>query len=63
MDWRINAAGQWVKRSEHASLNELSESMTQHELEALRLRRQSAAVRTGAAGATTATSVEESDGT
>jgi hypothetical protein len=31
---KINAAGQWVDRSEHVNLNELFEKMTQQELEA-----------------------------
>jgi hypothetical protein len=31
---KINAAGQWVDRSEHLNLNELFEKMTQQELEA-----------------------------
>ena len=31
---KINAAGQWVDRSEHLDLNELFEKMTQQELEA-----------------------------
>jgi hypothetical protein len=31
---KINAAGQWVDRSEHVNLNELFERMTQQELEA-----------------------------
>ena len=30
---KINAAGQWVDRSEHVNLNELFERMTQQELE------------------------------
>jgi hypothetical protein len=30
---KINAAGQWVDRSEHVNLNELFEKMTQQELE------------------------------
>jgi hypothetical protein len=31
---KINAAGQWVDRSEHVNLNELFERMSQEELEA-----------------------------
>jgi len=31
---KINAAGQWVDRSEHLNLNELFDRMTQQELEA-----------------------------
>jgi hypothetical protein len=31
---KINAAGQWVDRSEHVNLNELFDRMTQQELEA-----------------------------
>ena len=31
---KINAAGQWVERSEHVNLNELFERMTTLELEA-----------------------------
>jgi hypothetical protein len=31
---KINAAGQWIERSENVSLNELFERMTQEELEA-----------------------------
>jgi len=30
---KINAAGQWIERSEHVNLNELFERMTQQELE------------------------------
>ena len=30
---KINAAGQWVDRSEHVNLNELFDRMTQQELE------------------------------
>jgi hypothetical protein len=30
---KINAAGQWVERSEHVNLNELFERMTRQELE------------------------------
>jgi hypothetical protein len=31
---KINAAGQWIDRSEHVNLNELFDKMTQQELEA-----------------------------
>jgi hypothetical protein len=31
---KINAAGQWVERSEHVNLNELFERMTRDEMEA-----------------------------
>ena len=30
---KINAAGQWIDRSEHVNLNELFERMTTHEME------------------------------
>jgi hypothetical protein len=49
---KINAAGQWVDRSEHVNLNELFERMSQEELEAYARDGALPAWFTAAAGAT-----------
>jgi hypothetical protein len=47
---KINAAGQWVERSEHVNLNELFDKMTTRRTRILRPRRQLAAVVHGCRG-------------
>jgi hypothetical protein len=56
---KINAAGQWIDRSEHVSLNDLFERMSREELEAYATEGNLPAWFTQTEGATTLNSVED----